>query len=769
MKTPLTLGVLLASTIIFVGPAQGQDDNHPILKDVLRIQKQVEQLRGLKFQAPVKAGVWKPDRLKKMLLKDFDKEAPAADILKEEKVLKVLGLLPKDFQYRAQMIKFLTDQIGGFYRPDKKELFLVDRSGQPAMGGPAAQKMNDQMVMAHELHHALQDQNFALDRWFEVLGEHNDRIQGYKALVEGEAQLVGMTYIMGTMGRPGMPNMKQMNRMNKMMMKMTPQGRKLAKIPPFLLDNMMFPYTEGSEFVQDMYRKYGWKGISKAFHNPPASTEQVLHPEKYINRDEPQEIRLPNGLKKVLGEKTKELTKNTLGEYSIRILLKAIGVGERQANAAAAGWDGDRYIGFETAKGQVVVLWFTTWDSQAEAQEFEKTYVGALKRPNGYIERRGTEVVMVDGLTGALRTKFVNKAFRSVKVEERWAPTPDMLSKPPRSDFVKGDTTVAAKPKTTPAPSTTPRVTPKVGAKVAPRLRRLDDLGVAFVPPKGFILGTEPIRELTSQFNSAFLAGPDGQKIRLIGLPVPMEIAAKQLEGMIQQGIQGVAIEERTKVKVQGRDAMRVVFTASLPGDKVVTRNTIVVVGMGQTALALGHSQPKTAKAAKAHLVLQKIVDTLWLDRVGAKKGPAFAKSSGSLGKYRFSLPTVLDKGKAGGDPLAHSQTDAAGAKVQVVVQPARTNLEDYASTLEAQLPHLPGGPHITSAGVITRKGRQVHEIEFVRNDRRYRQMTIIRGGKRWTVTVSAPSTKFDSYRNKFGQVLSGFQLERKVKKREVF
>ena len=103
------------------------------------------------------------------------------------------------------------------------------------------------------------------------------------------------------------------------------------------------------------------------------------------------------------------------------------------------------------------------------------------------------------------------------------------------------------------------------------------------------------------------------------------------------------------------------------------------------------------------------------------------------------------------------------------MVLPSQGSVEDYGSSLEAQLPHLPGSPHLHAAGVVVRSGRPVHEIEFQRGDRRYRQLTVVRGGRRWTISVSAPSTSFDTYRNAFGQVLSGFQLEKAVKKREVF
>lgn len=776
LEIPVNRLLPCALLVLFAAPALAQQD-HPILKDVLRIQKKVEQLRGLKFQAPVKVGVQKPSALKKMLFKDFEKEVPVAETDKEEKVLKAFGLIPRTFQLRKQMMKFLGDQIGGFYLPDKKQLFLVDRSDQMKKKGgmfnnPRAQKMNDQMVMAHELHHALQDQNFALDRWFEVLGDHADRVQGYKSLVEGEAQLIGMTYLMQTMGRGGQPDMKRMNNMNRMMMRMSPQGRKLAKMPPYLVENMMFPYTEGSEFVQALFRKYGWKGVSKAFHNPPTSTEQILHPDKFYNRDEPQEIRLPKGLKKVLGKGAQELSENTLGEFSVTLLLRALGLSRADALRAATGWDGDRYRGFEVG-GRVVVVWLSTWDTQADAAKFVAAYKPAYARyaAGSHVEQRGTEVLMVSGATAAELPQLVKKAFRSVKVEERWRPMPDLVSKPPRSDFTQ-EAPLAKKPTGTDSPHTPQprvrRIQPPV--KVTPtghvRMHRRDDMGIAFVLPKGFIETADPIKGL-KQFSHAYFEGPHGMKLRLLAFPVPLGTAKQQMATMIQGGMQGVTIHENKDVTFQGQKATRMVFEATLPGDQKASSATALMVGMGPGTLTLGITFPKGVKAAIAKQTFQKILGTLWLDRTGAKLGTPVKSNRVQVGGHQLSIPNVLKNARVqGSGPLAYSQADANGGKVQVVVQSAKASddLNRFGERLEAQLPHL--GATIGSAGVILRKGLLVHEIEFVRGARRFRQLTLFKGGKRWTVSCSAPSGKFDTYRGPFGRVLAGFRVVAKGKKR---
>ncbi|MCA8925860.1 MAG: hypothetical protein KDD82_28895 [Planctomycetes bacterium] len=425
--------LLLVGIVASSARADGVDSvENPILAQVRSIQQGVAKMRGLEYQAPVKVGVKKPEELLALLQESFDEEAPVEEVLKQEKVLKAFGLIPRDYDLRGETLKLMSSQIGGFYDPERKELFLVERKLDGVMG-KQGQEMNDRMVMAHELHHALQDQNFALDRWFAVLGEHEDRVQGYKSLVEGEAQLMGMAFLMGKN-----VDLKGLNRMQKMMMKMSPEGKEMAAIPPYILENTMFPYTQGGEFVQELKRKLGWDGVSAAFSDPPTSTEQVLHPEKFFGeRDEPTELRLPSTLKTQLGKKTTELYGNTLGEFSISLLLRALGLDEKAANAAAAGWDGDRFEGYETEDGRTVVVWLSTWDSAAEAEAFQRAYAPALKAhsPSAHLERRGTEVLLLDGANEDERAALAERAFLSLKVEERIVPLPAMTGKPPRSDF----------------------------------------------------------------------------------------------------------------------------------------------------------------------------------------------------------------------------------------------------------------------------------------------------------------------------------------------
>jgi len=745
MRTPTLFStLLLVGAGLFAGSqAQAQDD-HPILKDVRKIQEEVAQMRGLEFQAPVKADVQKPETLKKMIRESFDEEASAEEMAKQEKVIKAFGLLPEDYELRKALIKFMSEQIGGFYDPEKKELFLIDRP----MGGGPEQKMNDEMVMAHELHHALQDQNFGLDRWFDVLGDHEDRIQAYKGLIEGEAQLVGMSYLFGKMGR-GKVDMRQLNRMQEMMMKMSPEGAKFRSVPPYLIENMMFPYTQGAEFAQDLQRKFGWKGMDKFFNDPPSSTEQILHPEKYFGqRDEPKEISLPGSLLKVLGKKTESLYENTLGEFSASLLLRGLGVKKGKANTAVHGWDGDRFAGLETADGRLVVIWLSTWDSEAQAATFEGVYRAALeqKRPGSHLVRRGTEVLWVYGSKGDELNRIVDKSFKSLMTENAYMPLPAMTTKPPLSDFDPNK----VRPETTEeAPSTSS----SNATKGEGGLVRIDDLGLSFNLPSGFSENDEPIAEF-KEMTAAFYSKGETHAIRVMAMPFDVAQAVQQAQREMEGRGWSVA-QSRALTRGKGLEAVD-----EKNGDRTLIH--FVPGGQGQTiAMVLS--------ARKGQL--QGMRDQLkelapWVDE---PQGPAKADTHRLIhAGYQLSVAQVLD-GTVPGDTkrgVIHGQFSKRSRAI-VTVRPARgASLDVFGRRLVKQL--TTQGAQIVVAGTATRGNQAGFEVEFRRKGRHYRQLTVLMGGRLWTVSCSAQEGDFDGLRANYGALISKFKVT-KAKKREVY
>ena len=144
------------------------------------------------------------------------------------------------------------------------------------------------------------------------------------------------------------------------------------------------PSAHGLLFAARVHEKAGLEGLVQAYRQPPRSSEQVLHPEKYLAEtpDEPQVI-VGDGPAAALGDGWTVAMHNVMGEFELRVLLVE-SLGEAESAAAAAGWDGSRYW-FCTRDGAPDFFGMTTvWDTDADAAQFAAAWAKwASKRDGG--------------------------------------------------------------------------------------------------------------------------------------------------------------------------------------------------------------------------------------------------------------------------------------------------------------------------------------------------------------------------------------------------
>jgi hypothetical protein len=123
-------------------------------------------------------------------------------------------------------------------------------------------------------------------------------------------------------------------------------------------DQLVLPYFAGRDFVKALFDRGGWEAVKSAWASPPSSSEQVLHPEKYLSGERPRRVEALRG-----PPDGRLLRGGVLGEAFLRTWL-----GEG-SEAAAAGWGGDAYRCFDLA-GRTLLAWRSEWDSPKETQEF---------------------------------------------------------------------------------------------------------------------------------------------------------------------------------------------------------------------------------------------------------------------------------------------------------------------------------------------------------------------------------------------------------------
>lgn len=439
----LALAVLALALLLPLG-LQAQDEaekdskeksHKKLLEQIEEYKKWVSNTRGKEFISKFKVTVRDKDELLKSLVKKAEEPESLKQLEDARKVCVKLGLIKKNLDVKKLMLDMLTEQIAGFYDPENDELCVMEKT----MTGPMAE-----VATSHEIFHALQDQYYNLDVMMKAVRNNDDMGLVVGAIVEGEATLGGYEYLAAKTGQSIVNNPMDIGAMLKklsdMTMKTQPDSA-MAKTPAILRETLLFRYVEGTSFVQRFLKLHkSWKKLDLLFDNPPRSSEQVMHPEKYFDKekvDYPVQVIIPR-LHEQLEGKWKEVATNTMGEFQTRLLLAEY-IDKEKAAAAAAGWDGDRYTMFESTEkgGPQIIAWLSVWDSAEDAQEFVKGYAELLTKrfkkeltlvENGYflktgegdetvlVESSGTQVLVIQGAPASLVPKVREQALKARQV-----------------------------------------------------------------------------------------------------------------------------------------------------------------------------------------------------------------------------------------------------------------------------------------------------------------------------------------------------------------
>jgi hypothetical protein len=176
------------------------------------------------------------------------------------------------------------------------------------------------------------------------------------------------------------------------------QTQVLNAMPAILRDQLLFPYTSGLAFVEGQRNSGGWSAVDAVYGRPPDSTEQILHPEKYLAHETPVAVEIPVDLAKRLGAGWRVDLQDTWGEFGLREWLSdAGGIAAEQANAAGQGWGGDRLVLVSNGSTMGVAI-ETVWDTTADAAEFAtaaRVSLSALDAETALVDAGSTNRVTI--------------------------------------------------------------------------------------------------------------------------------------------------------------------------------------------------------------------------------------------------------------------------------------------------------------------------------------------------------------------------------------
>lgn len=330
-----------------------------------QIQLEVSNLRGLELVAGQPSYVVPRARVRPLLEDSFvlagGTESHVAD---QARALIALGLINPTYDLYTNILNGIADGLGGFYLPWTGELFVI---GTQFSG-------IERWIYAHEYGHALVDQQFDLQRLgiYPLCERTGDECNAIQALVEGDATLLMTQWWLQYASPTDYRDILNYNPGYQVLPEQFP--------PPYVGPDANFPYEQGAQFVEYLYGIGNWARVNGAYQSLPASTEQIIHPEKYLSGEAPhrfQEVEIGT----LLGPEWRLLMADTLGEWTTYLILRysadlAAQTSEQIASQAARGWGGDHYqIHYRDDLDQIVLAARWSWDSGADANEFHQALI----------------------------------------------------------------------------------------------------------------------------------------------------------------------------------------------------------------------------------------------------------------------------------------------------------------------------------------------------------------------------------------------------------
>ena len=380
--------------------------------DLRTLQDEVERVRRLQFLRPVASETRTREEAGQYVQDLLHRETEGSGTALRETFLRALGLLPEETSLESLLGRVLGEQVRGLYDPQRKVFLVVGDAPEEDPAGALLPSLGldlKSLYTLHELEHALQDQHFDLQEREKRTGGRLDATLALQALMEGDANLVMFDAAGQRLGVD-----------SETMVELTASGvggalpamdayPEFQGAPRFMREYLTMPYFGGLRFVATLRQDGGWERVDQAFRTLPASTEQILHPERYLGgQDPPLQVDL-SGLPAGFGD-YRLVGEDTAGEFVLRVWGEEH-LGTPAGREAAAGWGGDTWREYRSGDSRFM-LWVTAWDSEADARDFEALARKARTAPGDQVLREGAEVLVLMDAPAELAQAVLRAAGR---------------------------------------------------------------------------------------------------------------------------------------------------------------------------------------------------------------------------------------------------------------------------------------------------------------------------------------------------------------------
>lgn len=349
------------------------------------LEATTSDLRGLMLDGEITRLFPTPESVAAYIRETYEAEFTDEFVFTETQFYRAFDFFTDDVDLREMYIDLLDDGVAGFYETETQEMNVLLLSGEePGDELPFLEAT----TYVHEYVHALQDANFDLEALLEGIPDDNaDRALATLSLVEGDATLIMQEYMIVAVRENPMAALSMLGSDA-----LLAAQESMANVPNILVEELNFPYLTGLEFVMALREAGGYAAIDAAFDAPPVSTEQIIHPQTYIDGEMPVDVVL-NETADMLPADWSMLYERTMGEFYLRQYLNTQVAG-RMASMAAAGWGGDRYQLY-IREGDDALAWVLklVTDTPDDATQFTEAYTRFAQG------RTSTQPVTVDSAT----------------------------------------------------------------------------------------------------------------------------------------------------------------------------------------------------------------------------------------------------------------------------------------------------------------------------------------------------------------------------------
>jgi hypothetical protein len=385
-----------------------RSDAQELFRTVDEILSFVSNDSALAIRHSVKKRLINREQVQQYVEKRMTKDKDAQRLQRSEVVLKKFGLLPRTFDLRSFLVALLREQVAGFYDPKTKTVNLLDWV-EPDVQRP---------VLAHELTHALQDQDHRLDQWIRKGpnpqssgSEDDEQVAARQAAIEGQAMVVLVDFELAPQHQTILdaPNIVE-----AMEIGMSMGSTLFNQAPIYLKQALTFPYTYGLDFERELLSKAGKEAaFAGVLRNPPTSTRQVMQPETYLARERISPMLQPD-YSKLLGRKFARVDQGQIGELDVSILLKQFTATD-SARGLWSGWRGGHYYAARqksSLSGPVSLIYVSRWATPEQANRFAAIYASSLPKKYARVQAiaaaRRQEVQKVPGAPGEVKVTIAD-------------------------------------------------------------------------------------------------------------------------------------------------------------------------------------------------------------------------------------------------------------------------------------------------------------------------------------------------------------------------